>query len=372
MKVLHTSDWHLGMSLSNVSLIAEQRFFINNICDIVRKNGVDAVIIAGDVYDTAVSNAEAISLYNQAVNELCINLGVKVFVIAGNHDGAARLSSCSELLKKSGLFVEGKLKHDVSSYEIDNSVIYMIPHFNLDEVKILYPDEEIKNYEQAFSLICKNIIKKHDESKRAIAVAHAFIVGSELSDSDHSANVGTATAVSGRVFDGFDYVALGHIHKPQDICENIRYSGTPMKYSFGAEETHEKSVTILDTISMNREIVPLELMHDMRTVSGTMDEVMALESSDDFIRAEIKDKFAGLDMLSVLREKFPNILELSGKRYEETGETSTLTIDELGDLSEQDIVEKFFMELFDAKPDEEQLAVFNQVLQEVENGGDLS
>lgn len=213
-------------------------------------------------------------------------------------------------------------------------------------------------------VVCDRIREKMDKDRFNIAVSHSLIVNAELSESDRSARVGFATAVSKDVFHGFDYVALGHIHKPQVIDEHIRYSGSPLKYSFGNEEKQDKGVVLLDTETGAQKFVVFQPLHDRKTVEGSYDEVTAREDiREDYLRLHILDRYAGLDLVSDLRERFPYVLEVYGKGLTEQESLSALSVEELQTMDETDIMEKFMAENFSYSPSEEQLALFREVLQ---------
>ncbi|WP_312835621.1 exonuclease SbcCD subunit D [Sedimentibacter saalensis] len=367
MKIIHTSDWHLGISLHNALLIDEQRYFIDYLINVVKDQKVDAVIIAGDVFDHSVSSAEAITLYNYAVTRLCNELGVPVIIAAGNHDGAARLASCNELLKKAGLYIYGKLTAEINAVEIGNSSIYPIPYFNVDEVKALYPEEKISSYADAMEVVLKNIKQNFKEGNSNILMCHCFVSGSVLSESDRTAMVGGSSVVPSGIFDGFDYVAMGHLHKAQDRGYNIRYSGSPIKYSF-SEASHLKTITMLeieDGIKYEElEIVPLR---ETRIIRGTFDEVLEFANHDmkrdDFIKIEITDMYAGMEAIELFRTYYANLLNITGKMNET--EENQLTVEELYTLSPKHILEKFYKETTGCEVTEEQLKLFEKAMESV-------
>ena len=376
MKLIHTSDWHFGMNLGTGSYAQDQRYFLERLYDLIRQEQVEALLLAGDIFDSSVVNAEAIGLYNEAMTKLCLELKIPVIAIAGNHDSAARLSSCRELLKGAGLHITGKIEKDPQPVLLDDGAVavYSIPFFTRDEVTALLPEKkgEIRNTESAMLVYCDHIREQMDKNRKNIVLSHSLIVGSELSESDRSARVGFATAVSKDVFEGFDYVALGHIHKPQQIENHIRYSGAPLKYSFGAEENQEKGVVLMDTDTMDIRFVPIPLRRQRRSVTGTYAEIMAREDiREDYLRLYVTDRYAGLDLLGVLREKFPHLLEVYGKSLSEEGQLSALTVEELETLTEEDIMVKFLAENFSAEPTEGQLQLFREVLQWSREEGSL-
>ena len=367
MKLIHTSDWHFGMLIGTDTYEDCQRYFLQQLYDLIRKEHVEAVLCAGDVYDSSVTNADAIRLFNEAATTLCADLNVKFILIAGNHDSAARLSSCSELLKASGMYVFGNLRREVEPVLLDGgkTAVYCLPYFTRDEVTALFPEkkEEIHSAEDACRVVCDHIRETMDKGRKNILMAHAYIVNAELSDSDRSAKVGTASAVSKSVFDGFDYVALGHIHKPQVIAPHIRYSGTPIKYSFGAEESQEKGVVLLDTETMEQNFVALPLLRDRKTIRGTYQEIVErTDCQNDYLRVEISDRYAGLELYSELKERFPYLLELSGKNLGLEQDGTSLSIEELENLDDRDIMLKFFAENFGTQPDSEQMVLFERAL----------
>lgn len=374
MRILHTSDWHLGMPLKLGTMIEDQQYFLEQIYSIIEKYAVDAVICAGDIYDSSVTNAEAIELYSSAITRICKELKKKMIVIAGNHDSGARLASGRELLEMAGLYVSGKIAKNIIPITIGNADIYPIPFFNRDEVIAFFPDQkaEINSQEVATKVLCDHIRETMDPSRVNIIVSHAYITSAELSDSDRAAQVGQATSVSKDVFEGFDYVALGHIHKPQAITETIRYSGSPIKYSFGVEETQIKQVLIYDTDSKEIIPVPLNMLHDRKSISGTYDEILVMDAIDNcYLRVTVSDRIASLELLSEMREKFPGILELHGMSFEESGEETSITIDELTKLDETDIMIRFLEEQYHYTPNADQINLYKDVVESIGEEGDL-
>ena len=377
MKLLHTSDWHFGMTLGTGSYAEDQRFFLDRLYRLIREEKIEALLLSGDIYDSSVVSAEAIGLYNEAMTKLCLELGVTVIAIAGNHDSAARLASCRELLKGAGLHITGKVERDPVPVLLDGGkvAVYSIPFFTRDEITALLPEkkDQIRNTETAMLAYCDHIRGQMDESRKNIILSHSLIVGSELSESDRSARVGFATAISKDVFQGFDYVALGHIHKPQAIENHIRYSGSPLKYSFGAEESQEKGVVVVDTDTMEIRFVPIALKRERRSVTGTFEELLAREDiREDYLRLYVTDQYAGLELVGQLREKFPHLLEVYGKSLTEEGELSVLTVEELEEMKEEDIMIRFLAENFSAEPTCEQLQLFRDVLEWSREEGTLA
>ena len=332
MIFLHTSDWHLGATEGERELREDQYFFIDEICRIIEERQVDAVLLAGDVYDRSVGSASAIRLYNYAMERICRDLKKTVLTIAGNHDSADRLSSCGSLLEKAGLYISGAAEREARVVVFDDAEVFLLPWVTEEKVRSLYPEERISDLTGAYQVLTDHMRERFSPDKKHIVVSHAFITNAETSTSDRAAEIGFATQVSASVFDGFDYVARGHIHKPQNVNGHIRYSGTPMPYSFGKEESQEKSVTLLDTETMTQEIVPLPLLHQRRTLTGTYEELLNPDCPEEvrtgYVRLNVTDTALGLELLSNLRQVYPHPLVVSGKAYEGDGTSISLTMEE--------------------------------------------
>ena len=346
MIFLHTSDWHLGATGGERDLWDDQKYFIDAICGIVREKRVDAVLLAGDVYDRSVPAASAIGLYDYAMNRLCGELGVKVLAIAGNHDSAERLASCAGLLDKAGLYLQGAAQREPRVVEFADSQVFFLPWMTEEKIKSLYPEERdgITDLTEAYRVAVNHMREKFIPGKHHLLLSHAFITNAETSTSDRAAEIGFATQVPASVFEGFDYVALGHIHKPQQVNPFIRYSGSPMAYSFGKEERQEKSVTLIDTAAMTQQVVPLPLLHRWTTLTDSYEALLAGEYPEEiregYVRLNVTDTAVGLDMLSRLRQVYPNALVVAGKTYDGEDTTITLTMEQLEQM-ESDPAEVF-------------------------------
>ncbi len=373
MILLHTSDWHLGMIDCEHSLLADQQFFIDGICSIIERERVDAVLIAGDVYDRSVASAEAIRLYDDAMTRICKGLGVPVLIVAGNHDSAERLASCSELLKAVGLHIAGALTRTPEVVSFDDTEVFLLPWITEAKVKSVYPEEKdrIESIEDAYRVVAEHFRTAFTPGKKHVLTAHAFITNAETSSSDRAAEIGFAMQVPASVFDGFDYVALGHIHKPQDVTDTIRYSGTPMPFSFGREETQVKSVTLIDTRTMARRTVPLPLLHRRTTITGTLEEVLHPtcdeEVKNGYVRAVVTDSFIGLETMSMLLETYPNLLDTCGKTFENESASVTMTIRELEELGRDpaEVFRYFCREELGVSPDERLIGLFREAMESV-------
>ena len=374
MIFLHTSDWHLGATGGERDLWDDQKYFIDAICGIVREKNVDAVLLAGDVYDRSVPAASAIGLYDYAMNRLCGELGVKVLTIAGNHDSAERLASCAGLLDKAGLYLQGAAQREPRVVEFADSQVFFLPWMTEEKIKSLYPEERdgITDLTEAYRVAVNHKREKFIPGKHHLLLSHAFITNAETSTSDRAAEIGFATQVPASVFEGFDYVALGHIHKPQQVNPFIRYSGSPMAYSFGREERQEKSVTLIDTASMTQEVVPLPLLHRWTTLTDSYEVLLAGEYPEEiregYVRLNVTDTAVGLDMLSRLRQVYPNALVVAGKTYDGEDTTITLTMEQLEQMESDpaEVFKSFCREEMGQEATDHFLQLFAQAVEEAD------
>ncbi len=369
MILLHTSDWHLGMPVGNSNYREDQLFFTDELVRVIREEQVGAVIVAGDVFDSGKVSGEAIEIWNRAATGVCLDCGIPMIVIAGNHDSADRLAACSELLKKSRLYISGRLVNPVEPVLLEDgrTAVWPLPFFQSDAVRAKWPDccEEAVNQTRAMKIVLDSIRERMGGYARNIVVSHALVSEAELSDSDRSARIGGASAVPVSVFDGFDYAALGHIHKPQRMGGRVRYSGSPMAYSFGAEEAHEKGFVLFDTENGEQRFLPVRQLHPHRTVSASCEEILSRqkELENCWLNLSVTDRPAGPELYSEMRERFPYLAFLRG-RSAGTGEmTGAITGEELIKMSDTDILKQFLADTESpVTPTEGQLAWFEKTM----------
>ncbi|MCR4650140.1 MAG: exonuclease SbcCD subunit D [Lachnospiraceae bacterium] len=381
MRLLHTSDWHLGASYTGeVDCSEDIKNVIGEILDIAQTRKADGIMIAGDVFDKGIPAQSAIRLYDDIVTHICRDMKMPLFMIAGNHDGADRLSQCNALLKSSGLYIAGSLKTTPYVESIGDADIYMLPWISTDKVRSIYPDmaEEINTMEDAFETVLNDYRAHFREGRKNILLAHAFAVNAETSVSDRAAVVGRATMVGAYVFRDFDYVALGHIHGPQWITDRIRYCGSPICLSFGNEEKQVKSVTIYDTESGEAEIIPLSSGRRLHTIRGKYHDIISAdypnEIKDSYIRLEITDIYISPDTYTSLKGIFPHLLEVSGRDYEYDNGSITMTIEELyrSETEPKLVFEHFCRDIIGDEPDDHLVELFDRALEACAKEGEGS
>jgi len=319
MRILHTSDWHIGRQFHSVSLLEDQRHVLQQIVDVAKSESADVVIVAGDIYDRAVPPAAAVSLVDEVFNQLINHLGIPVIAIAGNHDGPQRLGFASRQLAKANLYIAGPLQAEPQSIVLKDKhgdvVFYPIPYADPATVRGVYADHAIRTHNQGMEQIIQ-ALPTH-KKQRSVAIAHCFIAGGVDCDSERPLSVGGSDQVSPLHFKDFNYVAMGHLHRQQQQgVETVRYSGSPLKYSF-SEEQHEKSITIVDLDAMGQcdiKHIPLNALRDMRSISGTLDDIIHGAKKDpnvnDYLLISLTDTHAILDPMGKLRAAYPNVLHL--------------------------------------------------------------
>lgn len=319
MKFIHLSDLHLGKRVNEFSMLEDQEYILTKIINIIDDQKPDGVIIAGDVYDKSVPSAEAVELFDDFLVKLS-NRNLKVFVISGNHDSAERIAFGGRLMDKSGIYMspvyDGKIEPITVSDNFGDVNIYMLPFVKPANVRRFYPESEISSYTDAIKTIIDDM--SIDESKRNILITHQFVTGASRTESE-DISVGGTDNVDASVFEKFDYVALGHIHRSQKCTSDyIRYSGTPLKYSF-SEANDKKEVVILDikgkgTIELS--FVPLVPKRNMVEIKGKYDE-LTLKSFyentsyiEDYMHITLTDENDIPDVLTKLRVIYKNIMKL--------------------------------------------------------------
>ncbi len=371
MRFIHTADLHLGRRLNDIPLLEDQKYLLEQIIDIAIDESADAILLAGDIYDKSMPGADAMSVFDEFISTLA-EKNIKVFMISGNHDSGERISYFSGIISKAGIYTnelfDGKLQTITVEDEYGEIDIHLLPYIRPLQTRKFYPDEEIITYEDAVQTVIAN--SAVDKSRRNVIISHQFIVGAEISDSEEFA-VGGLDAISGSVFDDFDYAALGHLHKPQKVKrETMRYSGSPMKYSI-SEANHKKSVTVIELTEKAAEPVirqlPLKSLHDVREVKGTLAEVMDMEYSEDYIRVILTDEIVPPDARVTVSTVFPNIIALGVSNSRTQGSEEFTVSEDIRDKSKMDLFLDFFMVVNNGiEPAPEQIEIMGAVLEELE------
>ena len=372
MRFLHISDIHLGKLLFQQNLLEIQIDLLNQIIDYLVDNDIDVLIMAGDIYDRSVPSNEAIEALNDFLSSLILKHHKKVLMIAGNHDSATRLSFASGLLKQEGLYIEAFVQDEMKPVVIDGVNFYLLPFFKPSYIRYLYNDESIVTYQDAFAAYMKRQKINLDETN--ILITHQFIAGNKeviKSESEAILSVGGSEIIDVSLVKQFDYVALGHIHAPQQISrDTIRYSGSLMRYSF--DEVKQKK-SIVDVSIANKKVtcqlVELKPKQDLIKITGYFDEVMNYDNNhNDFIAVELLDTKIVPNAIDYLRKKYENVLQITYPNLISKQITNnTKADDSKKKLSSLELFEQFYEKIKGSKLDKEAKVLVAEILKEEHN-----
>lgn len=373
MKIMHLSDLHIGKKVNEYSMLQDQIYILKEILQIIDDEKVETVIIAGDVYDRSLPPNEALELFDEFLYQLS-GRNVNVFVISGNHDSPERISYGGRMMTENKIFLspvyDGNVKPITLNDDYGEVNFYLLPFVRPADIRRYFPDENIENYTDAVKVAIDNM--NVDFNERNILVTHQFVTGAELSESEDII-VGGTDNVSGEVFDGFDYVALGHIHREQTVGkDNIRYCGTPLKYSF-SEAKNIKSVTILDfndkgNIEYSK--IPLTPFRDMREIRGTYYE-LTLKSSyestntEDYLHITLTDEEDIPDAIGKLRSIYPNIMKLDYDNLRTRGSGTVDAIENIESKSPFELFAELFKQQNNQDMSEEQEEIMRNLIDKI-------
>lgn len=313
MKLMHLADLHLGRRMNDISLLPDQIHLLTQVTALAVREQVDGVLIAGDVYDKAAPAAEAMAAFNDFLTGL-VQAHIPVFVLSGNHDSPRRIAYLGALIAPAGVYVSPEFDGTLAHYTLTDGWgpvdVWLLPFLRPGQVRRVY-EEDIQTYHQAIAAVLAHNPPRAD--RRNVILCHQFVTGAEPCESEELA-VGGLDQIDGRLLDGYDYAALGHIHKPQRLLrDTMRYAGSLMKYSF-SEANHRKSVPIV-TLGAPGEVTvalhPLQPLRDLRLVQGSMAELMDMDYSEDYVHITVTDELVAPDARVTLSTVFPNMMKFT-------------------------------------------------------------
>ena len=385
MKFLHISDLHIGKVVNDFSMLEDQRFILEQIRGMAEENEVDAIIIAGDIYDRAIPPAEAVALFDGFLSQLH-RMGICVMMISGNHDSPERLSFAEGLLKEQGVHIAGVKRQELTTVIVPKSVsspletqFVLMPFFKPAQAGA-------RTTQEAVETVLKEYWQKEreakDEKRSRVLVTHFFVTNGgkepELSDSETTIHVGGLDNVDVSLFEGFDYVALGHIHRPQQMGEGaVWYAGSPLKYSFG-EANHTKTallVTLGEEGPAQVRQLPLRPLREMRKIKGSLKEILEAAATDeggrqDYIQAHLTDKGELIDPIGTIRSVYPNVMQIvREKAAEGSGNGSSVTSAAGPLLDKKDSIglfANFYREVREEELTDEGRQMITDIIKEVE------
>lgn len=331
MKILHTSDWHIGRTFHGVDLLADQASVLGSIADSVREHGVDVVVVPGDIYDRSIPSSDAVAVCNRGF-EAIRAAGAVIVATSGNHDSAVRLGAGASFSAAGGLHLitrVGQIGTPVMlSDQFGPVAFYGIPYLEPEITRVELDVPRARTHSDilgaAMSRVRRDLAERTaaDPATRSVLLAHAFVVGGEASESERSISVGGVETVAVGEFDGVDYVALGHLHSPQMLSESVRYSGSPLPYSFG-ERSHRKAALLIELDAAGLSSVQrldLPVIRGLSQVTGTLEELLTeskyADSEQCYVSALLTDPVRPVDAMRQLQARFPFAVHLEWQRPE--------------------------------------------------------
>ncbi|KAA8888090.1 exonuclease SbcCD subunit D [Nocardia colli] len=327
MRMLHTSDWHIGRTFHGVDLLADQARSLTAIAELVAAESVDVVVLPGDVYDRSIPSADAIAVCNRGF-EAIRAAGARIVATSGNHDSPARLGAGASFAAAGGLYLRTTVAEADRPVLLDDEhgpvAFYGIPYLEPDITRAELGVPQARSHadilDAAMARIRADIAQR--DKIRTVVLAHAFVVGGEATGSERSISVGGVETVPMSAFDGIDYVALGHLHSPQTLSESVRYCGSPLPYSF-AESSHRKAVWLIELDATGLHSVErrdLPVVRGLTKLTGTLDDLLNdaghAPAEEHYVSAVLTDSTRPVDAMRKLRERFPHAVHVEWVRPE--------------------------------------------------------
>lgn len=377
MRFAHISDLHIGKRVNDFSMLEDQQYILKQILDIIKEQKVDAVVIAGDVYDKSVPSAEAVALCDDFITALSREK-LQTFMISGNHDCAERVAFGARIMEQMNLHIAPVFDGNVLTYQMKDQMgnvnFYLLPFLKPANVRRFYEEETINSYTDAMRTVISHI--DLNTSERNVLIAHQFVTGAARSDSE-DVSVGGIDNVDADVFDAFDYVALGHIHGAQKVIrDTIRYCGTPLKYSF-SEAKQNKSVTIvtMDIDDQNQcevaiDAIPLKPLRDLREIRGSYEEITLRENylytnTQDYMHITLTDEEDIPDAIGKLRAIYPNIMKLDYDNKRTRTRQDVVLEGDAETKSPLDLFEDFYYQQNNQQMSEQQQEYISQLVEKI-------
>lgn len=377
MKFIHLGDLHLGKSLSDFDLIDDQKYMLDKILEVALERNVDAIMIAGDIYDKSIPSEAAVNLFDSFIKDV-VDRNIKLYVVTGNHDSDERLNFGSSLFEANNVFISAKYDGTLHKYTIPEDSgdvnVYLMPFIKGSQVRHFYPDAEITNYDQAVRVAIENSEVKADECN--VLIAHQFVGGTgcdlKLSGSENPAvqNVGLVEIIGYDSFDAFDYVALGHIHSAQRVGrDEVRYCGSPLKYSL-KEADNTKSITVVEVKAGAKPVieeVAIKPLRDLRHIRGKMKELLNSDNlcnTNDFIYVTLTDEEMANDTMSIFQNYYPYTVRVDydNSHTQNIEQIDIAQIDE--NLTFDELITNFYRQVYGCDISEDEMKLMKEIAKE--------
>ncbi len=393
MKIIHTSDWHIGKIVNEYSMIKDQEYILNKLIETIDNEKVEVLIIAGDIYDRSIPPVEAVELLNDTFIKLVVDRNIKVLAISGNHDSGERLSFGSGILKKQGLHIVGRddeIYNKVTLKNNDENInFYLVPYKDPALIKKLLDNKEIRNHNDAMKAIIDKIKESLNKDEINILIAHGYITmkredaidtsenkyevaNLEVSESERPLSIGGTDLIDGKLFNDFDYVALGHLHGQQRVGrDTMRYSGSLLKYSF-SEVKQNKGVTILDINNKDIKVSHKALtpLRDLKVIKGNIEDLLEegrniTQGKEDYIQAILTDDGELLNPMEKLKAIYPNTMLITKEKKRDNSDEKTVKRGEIKTKSKIELFESFYKDYANGEFTKEKEEVLIETINEV-------
>lgn len=362
MKIFHTADWHLGKIVLGTHLTEDQRDVLQQFVHAVQQEKPDVVIIAGDIYDRAIPPVEAIKLYDELITSLAFDLQIPVLAISGNHDSPERLQFASKFMHNNNYYIQGSFDPaltPITLYDEFGKVhFYLVPYVEPKIVQLLFEDDSIRTHNDAMRAISEKIKEQANIEERHILIGHAFFTptgeadDAVKSDSERPLSIGGSEYISTNHVSWFNYVALGHLHQAHQVgAPHIRYAGSPLKYSL-SEKFHQKGYLIIELDEQGQVTVEKKELYptrDLRQVVGSMEEILQLPKSEDYVFVTLTDEHVITQPMEKVRTVFPNAMHVERQLLHHSSLQNNEQEYQIKELSDSEKFAGFYSQVMDCK-----------------------
>ncbi|MBO0454739.1 exonuclease SbcCD subunit D [Candidatus Enterococcus murrayae] len=350
MKVLHTADWHIGKKLHGYDLLPDQAYILDQIKKIAKEEAVEAIVIAGDLYDRSVPSEDSVRLLNQTIVDWNLTEQFPLLAISGNHDSATRLATGAPWFNQANFHLHTRLQEAFSPIEMKDTQFFLLPYFEPVDARIYFEDPELRTIQAAMPKVIAKIKESFDPQKKHVLVSHFFVAGSSKTDSETKIEVGGLDGINGVLLEDFDYVALGHLHGKDALkMANARYSGSPLKYSL-SEKDQAKGVWIVETETgafSFRELTPL---HEVQELQADFEKLLTPSfystiDRENYLSILLEDRAVIPNLMNQLRQVYPRIIQVERANGFETAVETRLKTENIKEKSPIALTEEFFTEV---------------------------
>ncbi|MBO1308346.1 exonuclease SbcCD subunit D [Enterococcus sp. 669A] len=373
MRFLHTADWHIGKKLHGYDLLEDQAFILKQILTVAKAEKVDAIVIAGDLYDRSVPSEDGVRLLNQTIAAMNLTEGIPLLAISGNHDSATRLATGAPWFAHSNFHLHTRLDQAFTPVIMQDTAFFLLPYFEPVDARIYFDNPDIRTIHDAMPLVIDKMKENFDSQLKQVLISHFFVSGSSRSDSETKVEVGGLDGINGSLLEDFDYVALGHLHNKNALnLANARYSGSPLKYSL-SEKEQKKGVWIVETEEkLNLQFIELTPLRELQELQGTFahfldPEIYQQLNRENYYSLLLEDRSIIPNMMNQLRKVYPRVLQV--ERLYGRENSQQLSVKKLKEQTPIELTEEFFTTIVQSAPTSRQQKWIEQTLHQLMKKG---